>query len=401
MLLESAKQLQAKIQSIRRKIHLDPELSYQEFHTSALIERELEAIGINTTRHVARTGIVADIGEGNPIIALRADMDALPIQEESSTAYSSKNAGVMHACGHDAHVACLLGAAQLLTMMKLPNSVRLLFQPSEESVDSEGKSGAVRMVEEGALRGIDAIIAMHVDASTSPVTILIEEGPVAASLDEFEMKIGGVGCHGAYPHRGVDPIFISTLILSYLYSIVDRNVDPVEKALISIGKVQAGTAGNIIPSQVEIRGTIRTFSDDVRLKIIDKIWNISKIVDGLGGTFRLRFVDSVPMLTNDPGIVRIVKQVVEEMLGPSALKTMRSEMGSEDFGIYLKTTPGAVFHLGVALDDPSHHIHHNSKFDIDDSTLYVGSALLAGCVAKWFAKNDNKSNPERGSSYNV
>ena len=369
---------------------MDPELAYQEFHTSALIESELKAIGIHAVRHVARTGIVAEIGEGNPTIVLRADMDALPIQEESSSAYASKNAGVMHACGHDAHVACLLGVAQLLAMMKLSGSVRLVFQPSEESVDREGKSGAVRMVESGVLREVGAIIAMHVDASASPGTILIDEGSVGASMDEFEMLIEGVGCHGAYPHRGVDPIFISNQVLSYLYGIVARHVDPVEQALISIGKVQAGTAANIIPPQVEIRGTFRTFSEEVRVKIIDKIRNTSKIVDGLGGTLQLRFVDSVPMVTNDPGIVMMVRDVVEEMLGQSVLKTMRPEMGAEDFGLYLKTTPGAAFHLGVALDDPSHHIHHNSKFDIDDSTLYVGAAILAGCAAKWLETNNKE-----------
>jgi amidohydrolase len=366
---------------------MNPELAYQEFQTSALIEKELEVCGIHLNRHMAKTGIVADIGATGPTIVLRADMDALPIQEESSAAYASRNEGVMHACGHDAHVACLLGAAQILAKTQFSGRIRLIFQPSEETVDEEGKSGAVRMVEEGALEGVGAIIAMHVDASASPGTILVDEGPVAASMDEFEIIIEGVGCHGAYPHRGIDPIFISSQVLGYLYGIVPRYIDPVEKALISIGKVCAGQAANIIPSQVEIRGTVRTFSDEVRKKIFDKIENTSKLVDGLGGTFHLRFVDSVPMIINDPGIVHIVKEVIKEMLGESALKTMKPEMGSEDFGVYLKTTPGAVFHLGVALEDASHRIHHNSKFDIDDSILYIGSALLAGCAMKWLKAN--------------
>jgi amidohydrolase len=387
MMLEIAKGLQATIQSIRRQIHMNPELAYHEFQTSTLIENELEASGIHIDRHVAETGIIAEIGTTDPTIVLRADMDALPIQEESSAAYASRKAGIMHACGHDAHVACLLGAAQLLAKTRFSGRARLIFQPSEEAVDEEGKSGAVRMVEEGALEGVGAIIAMHVDASASPGTILIDEGPVAASMDEFEILIEGTGCHGAYPHRGIDPIFISSLVLGYLYGIVPRYVDPVEKALISIGKVCAGHAANIIPSQVEIRGTFRTFSDKVREKILDKIRNTSKLVDGLGGICHLRFLDSVPMTINDPGIVLVVKQVIKEMLGEAALKTMRPEMGSEDFGVYLKTTPGAVFHLGVALEDESHQIHHNSKFDIDDSILYVGSALLAGCAMKWLEAN--------------
>lgn len=387
LMLKSAKGLQATIQSIRRRIHMNPELAYHEFQTSALIQNELEASGIHIDRHVAETGIIAEIGTTDPTIVLRADMDALPIQEESSAAYASRKASIMHACGHDGHVACLLGAAQLLAKTKFCGRVRLLFQPSEETIDKEGKSGAVRMVEEGALEGASAIIGMHVDASASPGTILIEKGPVAASMDEFELLIEGIGCHGAYPHRGIDPIFISSQVLSYLYGIVPRYVDPVEKVSISIGKICAGHAANIIPSQVEIRGTFRTFSDKVREQIFEKMRNTSKLVDGLGGICHLRFVDSVPMITNDPGIVLVVKKVIKEMLGEAALKTMKPQMGSEDFGVYLKTIPGAVFHLGVALKDVSHQIHHNSKFDIDDSVLYIGSALLAGCAIKWLEEN--------------
>lgn len=386
-MLESARLLQAKLQSIRRQIHMNPELAYKEFETSALIKKELEANGIHFRTKVARTGVVGDIGATGPTIVLRADMDALPIQEESSTAYASRKKGIMHACGHDAHVACLLGAAEILAGMKFSGRVCLIFQPSEETVDKEGKSGAVRMVEEGALNGVGAIIALHVDASASPGTILINEGPVSASMDEFELIIEGVGCHGAYPHRGIDPIFITSQVLNYLYGIVPRYIDPIEKALISVGKVSGGHAANIIPSQVEIRGTIRTFSDEVREKIFGQIRNISKLVDGFGGTCHLRLLDSIPMIRNDSGIVRIVKEVIKEMLGESALKLMEPDMGSEDFGVYLKNTLGAIFYLGVALDDNSHRIHHNPKFDIDDSILYIGSALLAGCAIKWLNAN--------------
>lgn len=368
---------------------MNPELAYHEHQTSALIKNELEAIGVHINKRVAVTGIVVDIGDADPTIVLRADMDALPIQEESSAAYVSKNEGIMHACGHDAHVACLLGAASLLVETEFSGRVRLIFQPSEETIDEDGKSGAVRIVEEGALEGVGAIIALHVDASASPGTILIDEGPVAASMDEFEMLIEGVGCHGAYPHRGIDPIFIANQVLSYLYGIVPRYINPVEKALISVGRVCAGHAANITPSQVEIRGTIRTFSDEVKEEILGKIGNTSKLVDGLGGIFHLRFLDSVPMVKNDPDIVHLVKNFVKDVLGATALKSMKPEMGSEDFGVYLQTTPGAIFHLGVALKDPSHQIHHNSKFDIDDSVLYIGSALLAGCAMKWLELNQD------------
>jgi amidohydrolase len=383
MILEAARLLQTEVQSIRRRIHMNPELANEEFQTSALIAEVLESIGVSFDRRVAGTGVVGDIGAAGPTIALRADMDALPLHEDSSAAYVSRNEGIMHACGHDAHIACLLGAAQIIAETEFSGRVRLVFQPSEETVDQEGKSGAVRMVEAGVLDGVGAIIALHVDAAAAPGAILIDEGPVSASMDEFELIIGGVGCHGAYPHRGIDPIFITSQVLSCLYGIVPRYIDPVKRALISIGKVSAGHAANIIPSQVEINGTIRTFSDEVRGEIINKIRSTTKIVEGLGGTCQLRFVDSVPIVKNDADVVRIIKEVVKETLGDSALETKGPEMGSEDFGVYLETIPGAMFHLGVALDDESRRIHHNPRFDIDDTILYVGSALLAGCALKW------------------
>jgi amidohydrolase len=386
-MLERAKLLQMKIQSIRRSIHMNPELAFCEFETADLIKTELEAYGIPFTSHVARTGIVGDIGTAGPAIALRADMDALPIQEESSADYASRKKGIMHACGHDAHVACLLGAAEILSKMELPGRVRLIFQPAEESVDDEGKGGAVRMLEEDVLNGIGAIISFHVDASALPGTVKISEGPVSASMDEFKMMINGVGCHAAYPHRGVDPIYISSQVLNYLYSVVSRNINPVKRALISVGMIRGGETANIIPSQVELQGTIRAYLGDVREKIFENIRSVSKLVEGLGGTCEVRITDSIPVTTNDSALVQMMKDEVEKMLGESALKPLEPEMGSEDFGVYLKNIPGAVFHLGTAHEDESHRIHHNPKFDIDDSILYVGSAILAGSCVRWLNAN--------------
>jgi amidohydrolase len=365
---------------------MNPELGFQEFETAELIKKELEACGIPFESQVARTGIVADIGTGGPAIALRADMDALSIQEESSADYASKNEGIMHACGHDAHVACLLGAAELLSKMDLAGRVRLIFQPSEESVDDEGKGGAVRVLEENVLDGIEAIISFHVDASAPVGTVMISEGPVSASMDEFELTIKGVGCHAAYPHRGVDPIYISSQVLNYLYTIVSRNINPVRRALISVGTIKGGEAANIIPSQVVIRGTIRAYLDEVREKIFGKVRSISKLVEGFGGTCSVKIADSIPVTTNDSEIADVIRDAAERLLGESFLKPLKPEMGSEDFGKYLKNVPGAVFHLGAALDDDRHCIHHNPNFDIDDSILYVGSAVLAESAVGWLEK---------------
>ena len=386
-MLESAKLLQKKLQSIRRKIHRNPELAYHEFETAELIKTELEACGIPYRSNIARTGIVGDIGTAGPAIALRADMDALPIQEESSADYASRKEDIMHACGHDAHVACLLGAAEILSKMEFPGRVRLIFQPAEESANNDGKGGAVRMLEGGALDGIGAIISFHVDASAPPGTVKISEGPVSASMDEFKMTIKGVGCHAAYPHRGVDPIYISSHVLNSLYTTVSRNINPVKRALISVGMIKGGEVANIIPSQVELKGTIRTYLEDVREKIVENIRNVSKLVEGLGGTCDVRITNSVPVINNDPAIVRMMKDVVGKMLGESNLKPLESEMGSEDFGLYLQNIPGAIFHLGTALENDSHHIHHNPKFDIDDSILYIGSAILAESSVRWLNRN--------------
>lgn len=386
-MLESAKSLQTKIQSIRRRIHMNPELAFHEFETAELIETELETYGIPFKSRVARTGVVADIGTAGPAIALRADIDALPIQEESSAVYASRKEGIMHACGHDAHVACLLGAAEILSKMKFFGRVRLIFQPAEESVDDEGKGGAVRMLEEDVLDGIGAIISLHVDASAPTGTINISEGPVAASMDEFELTIKGVGCHAAYPHRGVDPIYISSQVLNYLYTIVSRNINPVKRALISVGMINGGKAANIIPSQVTLLGTIRTYLQDVREKIFENIKSVSKLVEGIGGSCEVRITDSIPVINNDTAIVDMIKEAVEKMLGESVLNPLEPEMGSEDFGMYLKDIPGAVFHLGAALDNDSHHIHHNPRFDIDDSVLYIASAVLAEAALRWLEAN--------------
>lgn len=380
---EKAKTLQIKLQSIRRQLHMFPELAYNEFRTAELIKDELKSMGISFKSGIAGTGIVGYLGNEKPTIALRADMDALPIQEDSSAPYASQIIGVMHACGHDSHVACLLGAAELLSKEEFPGSVRLIFQPSEESVDFEGKSGGRRMVEEGVLEGTGAVIALHIDASSPPGMVKIVEGPMLASMDQFELVVKGKGCHGAYPHKGLDPIFISTQVLNFIYGVVSRNINPSEKALISIGKISGGSASNIIPSHVEINGTIRAFNSGVRNTLIEHIRKVAELILNLGGSYKLRFTGGFPVTVNDPAITGMIKEIVKEMLGEDSLLTMEPQMGSEDFGFYLKSVPGSLFYLGAALPDESRHIHHSPKFDIDDSILYIGSAILAEAATRW------------------
>lgn len=251
------------------------------------------------------------------------------------------------------------------------------------------------MVEEGALRNVDAVIALHVDASTPPGTVKIVEGPMLAAMDQFELIIEGRGCHGAYPHKGLDPIFISAQVLNFLYGLISRHVNPVEKAVISIGKIAGGDASNIIPSQVEIRGTVRTFSSETRDVILRHLRNIAEIILTLGGSYKLRFTGSYPATVNDPEVTRIIIGTASDMLGAGSVISMEPQLGSEDFGFYARQVPGAIFYLGAALPDHTHHIHHNSNFDIDDSILYAGSAILAECALRLLkTKKDLSSGPK-------
>lgn len=389
-MISRARKLQTKLQSIRRQIHRNPELSFAEFETADLIKSELQSNNISFTPGVAGTGVVGVIGSSGPIIALRADMDALPIQEESTAPYASQNSGVMHACGHDGHVACLLGAAELLAEMEIPGRVRLIFQPSEEALDREGKSGAMRMASEGVLDEVSAIIALHMDAASPPGKIKIGEGPVLASMDEFQLTVQGAGCHGAYPHKGLDPIFISTQVLNLIYGIISRHIDPMEKAVISIGQVSGGSACNIIPSQVVINGTIRSFSKQVRAKILEEVRRAADVILALGGDYQLLFFGGYPVTSNDPSVVSIVRESVRELLGEESLSIMEPQMGSEDFGVYLEKVRGAFFYLGAAVPDAARRAHHNPRFDIDDEILYVGSAILAETALKWLRRTSGK-----------
>ncbi|MCJ7667940.1 MAG: amidohydrolase, partial [Anaerolineae bacterium] len=245
-MLARAKGLKGELIRLRRAIHRHPELGFREVKTAALIAVTLESLGIKVQIGVAKTGVIGYLGEGGPVVAIRADMDALPIQELNEVAYRSQLPGVMHACGHDAHVAMALGAAVLLKETKVEGEVRFLFQPSEEHLDEEGKSGAMRMVEEGAMEGVEAILALHVDSEMESGIIKISPGPMAAAVDSFKATIVGRGCHGAYPHRGVDPIFIAGQVILAIQGIVSRRIDPVKAAVISIGTIHGGTAENII-----------------------------------------------------------------------------------------------------------------------------------------------------------
>jgi amidohydrolase len=275
-MMQEAEKLKDELIRIRRDIHQHPELGFQEFRTASLVAETLEEIGLNPRTGVGRTGVVADIGSGDgPTIALRADMDALPIDEQNDVPYQSKNDGVMHACGHDAHTAMLLGAAHLLKQSQVEDEwkgkVRLIFQPSEENFDEDGISGATAMIEDKVLEGVDAAVALHVISDFPAGICFYSDGFSLAAVDAFKAWIKADGGHGAYPHHGIDPLFILGPVLTNIYAIPSRRINPLRPSVISLGQIHAGAASNVIPKEVFLEGTIRSFEREVHT-----IWKYKK-----------------------------------------------------------------------------------------------------------------------------
>jgi amidohydrolase len=318
------------------------------------------------------------------MIALRADMDALPILEANDVAYASQSPGVMHACGHDAHTAMLLGVAALLAKEKLPGRVRFLFQPAEEESDEEGISGAPRMIQDGAMDGVDMVLALHVDASLPTGDISIEHGPISAGVDTFYATIIGKGGHGATPHKVVDPIYITGHIILALHGIVSRRMYPFEPVVVSIGSVHGGDANNVIPDRVELTGTVRFMADGVQKKIHEEIERAMQVARAMGGDYELKIEIGYPPNTNEASAVSLVKDVAIDLLGAEHVKTPRKEMGAEDFGYFTDLAPGAMFYVGAKIEGDE-RLHHSPRFDIDEDCLPVGCALLAEAAVRYLS----------------
>ncbi|MAS36025.1 MAG: peptidase M20 [Anaerolineaceae bacterium] len=377
--LEHARSLQDQIVAWRRDIHIHPELGFQEYRTAKMVAEALNEMGIEAETGVGITGVVARIGEGKPVIGIRADMDALPIQEENDVDYASQNAHTMHACGHDAHTAILLGVARMLSEMpeedRPAGEIRLLFQPSEEQQDSEGKSGAMRMIDDGALEGVDHVIALHVASGTESGKIEIRSGYAMANTDAFNAKIIGTGGHGAAPHRGTDPIFMLAQLINAIHGIRARRINPVHPAVISIGAVHAGDACNVIPAEVELNGTIRSYSEEIRQDLHRELEAAFGVVKALGGDYELEIIPGYDATYNDPEVAKLIESITSDMLGADRLEPAEPGMGGEDFGYMTKLAPGAMFYLGAKYDDQL-RAHHTPVFNIDESAFPVGAAML-------------------------
>jgi amidohydrolase len=390
-MLAKAKTLADELVRLRRDIHQHPELGFQEFRTAALVADTLTELDIAVQTKIGRTGVVGQIGDGQgPTIAIRADMDALPIPENNDVAYKSENKGVMHACGHDAHTAILLGAAHLLRQSFMEDNwqgtVRLLFQPSEEVFDDDGVSGATAMIADGALEGVDAVIALHVASDRPSGLLRFQDAYSLAAVDSFDAWIRGDGGHGAYPHTGSDPLFMLGPILNALYAIPSRRIDPTMPCVVSLGQVSGGQIHNVIPNEVTLKGTIRSHDNQVREQLWAEVERALKLSELLGGSYELRINAGYPALFNDPEVNSWMRSVTRDLLGDTAVIEANFGMGAEDFAYMTQQAKGAMFMLGAATPDGVVRHHHTDIFDIDESVLPLGAAILAE-TARRFVTN--------------
>lgn len=388
--LDNAMRIKDETIALRRDIHSHPELGFEEMRTSKIVADTLESLGIPVTRGVAKTGVVG-ILEGvkkSPVLLLRFDMDALPIIEDTGVDYASQNKGVMHACGHDSHVAIGLSVAKLLSEKRdtLKGTIKFVFQPAEE-----GGGGAERMVEAGVLENPkpDYSMGVHVWNDMPVGWYGLTDGPAMAGAEIFTVKITGKGAHAASPHQGIDPVVAAAHIITALQTITSRNVAPLESAVVSVCKVQSGTAFNIIPQEAVLSGTIRTFKPTVFSKIKDRF---EKIVDDVAHAFDCEAEINIQRVTypviNDEDLIRLMTDVVSDIDSDGRVDHKLQTMGSEDFSFMMHDIPGCFLMVGSANPDKGlNYGHHHPKFNIDESCLPYAVAILAQGAVKILEKN--------------
>jgi len=380
--------IEAEIIEFRRKMHSNPELSLKEKMTTELIEESLKKYGIEYSRLDMESGLEAIIrGEKKgKTIALRADIDALPIEEETGLQFKSKNPGVMHACGHDIHTAVLLGAAAVLNNFKeqISGNIKFLFQPAEEVI-----GGAKEFIKNGVLKepAVDAVIGLHTWPELKAGEIGYKSGAFMASTDEFVIYLKGKGGHAAHPDQCVDPIMISASLLTKLQTIVSRETSPTEPAVITAGTINAGTASNVIPEKVEITGTIRTVSEKTRQDIIAKMKRTVELTaESMGGSAVLKINKGTPPLVCSRNLTEIIKRSAEEVLGcDKVIELSEPSMGGDDFSFYTEHVPGGFFRLGTASDDPRTRLSlHNSGIVFDEKSIITGIMTLSRTALNFF-----------------
>lgn len=380
-LMREGEALRERLVSIRRQIHSQPEYGFREHQTARLIADVLTNAGARVLQGVGKTGVVGELGEGEPIIAIRADMDALPIQEKTGLAFASTVRNMMHACGHDAHVACALGAAMMLANRPLKGTVRFLFQPSEEQKDEEGQSGAMRMLSEGALDGVAAVIALHTRGL--PVGhIGVTSGPALAANDTVSITIRGRSAHGAHPEDGIDAIAVAAQVINAIQQIVARRLPATEPAVISLTTIHGGIKENIIADEVVLGGTIRSIGGESRSRLLIELDRALDVGRALGAECDLQVFEGYPVTINDPSISAVIREEAVKVLGEGRVSESSFDTWAEDFGYMTARVPGAMFWLGVVSERVPHPVWHTASFDLDEDALQVGAAVLAASALR-------------------
>jgi len=390
-LVDEARKMQQQITDWRRDLHRIPEIGLHLPATSEYLASLLRNWGLPVETEVADSGILATVGGGDSggrTIAIRADMDGLPIEEQTGLPYASEHKGRMHACGHDAHMAMALGAARLLNELDcdLPGQVKMIFQPAEE-----GPGGAEPMIAQGALEApeVDAIVGLHIGAVSDEISngqVGIRSGPSMASSDSFSIEVRGKGGHGALPHTSVDPIAVSATVIQEIQSLISRELSPVRPGVLSICQIEGGTANNIIPEKVMMKGTARFLHEQQRDKISQRLVElVEQIGKARGADVTCEYRRGYPVLVNDPGFTDFFARCAGDIVGDDQIINLDEPiMGSEDMAYFLRLVPGTFFFLGGASIRGGEPIpHHHPEFDIDEDVLWIGSALLAKTAFDW------------------
>lgn len=368
----------ADVVALRRDFHMHPELGFEEHRTAGIVADRLRSLGFDVHAGIAGTGVVGVMKGAKPgrTIMLRADMDALPILEENTHPFRSTHEGKMHACGHDGHVAILLGAAQLIADGKdrLSGTVCLLFQPAEE-----GHGGAKVMVEEGVIErfAIERAYGLHLSTKYPAGVLGFREGPFYASSDSIEIDVLGRGGHGSAPHDAVDPIYTAANFITSVQQIVSRHIDPLEPAVVTIGSIHGGTIHNVIPRNVRMLGTVRAFSDRVREEMPERIERVLKsCCDAMGAQYNFEYLWRYPVTANDPDQTRYARALGERTFGDGRVITADKLTGAEDFSFFAQRVPACFYTLGAQGGPSTANPHHSSTFDIDEGALPAGVAMM-------------------------
>jgi amidohydrolase len=386
-----ARAMQEQLAAWRRDLHMHPELGFEERRTAARVAEHLAQLGYQVYTEVAHTGVIGVLeGAGpGPTVMLRFDMDALPIQEENEVAYASQTPGVMHACGHDGHITIGLGCATLLQRHRdaLNGTVKLVFQPGEE-----GLNGAEVMIRDGALDDFgprpDLAYGLHLWNPLPLGVAGVSAGPIMAAADRWSLTINGRGGHGALPHETADPVAALIQLAGALQTIVSRNVSPLDTAVLSVGTIHGGTAFNVIPGQVELSGTVRTFSPEVREKVVNRMEAICRgVASAMDVEVDLDVQALVPAVFNDPTATESIREVVDAILGQENVRPDYRSMVSEDMSFFLREVPGCYIFLGASNAERGlAYGHHHPRFDFDEAVLPLGVAILAETAARFLMR---------------